>query len=137
MSYKFTLPLYGVTKKGAIAVNWYRNAHYQTSNAAKINFKKLIQDQLNKFDKIETPIKIKYTYYAKANNGPDLDNFVGTVKKFFQDALVESGLIEDDNVNFIISNSESYGGIDRNNPRVEAEIICCNDYITDTLTNKE
>ena len=137
MSYKFTLPLYGVTKKGAIAVNWYRNAHYQTSNAAKINFKKLIQDQLNQFDKIETPIKIKYTYYAKANNGPDLDNFVGTVKKFFQDALVESGLIEDDNVNFIISNSESYGGIDRDNPRVEAEIICCNDYITDTLTNKE
>ena len=137
MSYKFTLPLYGVTKKGAIAVNWYRNAHYQTSNAAKINFKKLIQDQLNKFDKIETPIKIKYTYYAKANNGPDLDNFVGTVKKFFQDALVESGLIEDDNVNFIISNSESYGGIDRSNPRVEAEVICCNDYITDTLINKE
>lgn len=137
MSCKFTLPLYGVTKKGAIAVNWYRNAHYQTSNAAKINFKKLIQDQLNKFDKIETPIKIKYTYYAKANNGPDLDNFVGTVKKFFQDALVESGLIEDDNVNFIISNSESYGGIDRSNPRVEAEVICCNDYITDKLINKE
>ena len=88
---KFTLPLYGVTKKGAIAVNWYRNAHYQTSNKAKIEFKKQIQSQLDMFDKIETPIKIKYTYYAKANNSPDLDNFVGTVKKFFQDALVESG----------------------------------------------
>ena len=120
---KFTLPLYGVTKKGAIAVNWYRNAHYQISNKAKIEFKKQIQSQLDMFDKIETPIKIKYTYYAKANNSPDLDNFVGTVKKFFQDALVESGLIEDDNVNFIVCNSEYYGGIDRDNPRVEAEII--------------
>jgi Holliday junction resolvase RusA-like endonuclease len=123
MSYKFTLPLYGVTKKGAIAVNWYRNAHYQASNDAKIKFKKLIQDQLNQFDKIEAPIKIKYTYYAQRNNSPDLDNFVGTVKKFFQDALVESGLIEDDNVNFIVANSESYGGIDKDNPRVEAEVI--------------
>ncbi len=124
--YKFTLPLYGVTKGGSISVNWYRNAHYQTSNKAKIEFKRQIQSQLDLFDKIEAPIKIKYTYYAKANNSPDLDNFVGTVKKFFQDALVESGLIEDDNINYIVSNSESYGGIDRKAPRVEAEIVSAN-----------
>ena len=123
MSYKFELPLYGVIKKGAINVNWYRNAHYQTSNSAKIKFKKMIQAQLDQFDKIETPIKIKYTYYKKANNSPDLDNFVGTVKKFFQDALVESGLIEEDNINFIVESSERYGGLDRENPRVDAEII--------------
>tara|TARA_R110001606_G_scaffold166714_1_gene311200 strand:+ start:139 stop:525 length:387 start_codon:yes stop_codon:yes gene_type:complete len=123
MSYKFTLPLYGVTKKGAIAVNWYRNAHHHESNTAKKKFKNLIQDQLNQFDKIETPIKIKYTYYAARNNSPDLDNFVGTVKKFFQDALVESGLIEDDSVKFIVANSEDYGGIEKLNPRIEAEII--------------
>ena len=123
MSYKFTLPLYGVTKKGAITTNWYRNAHYQPSNAAKKKFKKLIQEQLDQFDTIQTPIKIKYTYYAQRNNSPDLDNFVAVVRKFFQDALVESGLIEDDNVNFIIANSESYGGIDKENPRVEAEVI--------------
>ena len=78
---------------------------------------------MDSFDPIEGKIKIKYTYFAKANNNPDLDNFIGTVKKFFQDALVESGLIEEDNVNIIIANSESYGGIDRLNPRVEAEII--------------
>ena len=126
MSYKFTLPLYGVTKKSSISVNWYRNAHYQTSNKAKIEFKRQIQSQLDLFDKIETPIKIKYTYYAKANNSPDLDNFVGTAKKFFQDALVESGLIEDDNINYIVSNSESYGGIDKKAPRVEAEIVSAN-----------
>ena len=123
MSYKFTLPLYGVTKKGAIAMNWYRNAHHQSSNAAKKKFKKLIQEQLDQFDTIQTPIKIKYTYYAQRNNSPDLDNFVAVVRKFFQDALVESGLIEDDNVNFIIANSESYGGIDKDNPRVEAEVV--------------
>ena len=51
------------------------------------------------------------------NNSPDLDNFVGTVKKFFQDALVESGLIEEDNVKFIVASSESYGGIDKEKPQ--------------------
>ena len=123
MSYHFKLPLYGVTKKSAVSVNWYRNAHYRDSNNAKKEFKRQIQDQLDQFDKIPTPIKIKYTYYAARNNSPDLDNFVGTVKKFFQDALVESGLIEDDNVNFIVENSEKYGGIDKDDPHVKAVII--------------
>ena len=94
--YRFTLPLYGVTPKSAITVNWYRNAHHQVSNKAKKKFKLLIQEHL--------------------------DNFIGTVKKFFQDALVESGLLVDDNVSFITSNSEYYGGIDKDHPRVEAVI---------------
>lgn len=122
MSYKFTLPIYGVAKD-AISLGWYRNAHYHTNNAAKKKFKRLIQSQLDKFDPIEGKVKIKYIYFARYDNGPDLDNFVGVVKKYFQDALVESGLLADDNVNVIIANSESYGGLDRENPRVEAEII--------------
>lgn len=120
--YKFILPIYNVTPKSAITVNWYRNAHHHVSNKAKKNFKSLIKDQLDSFDKIDGQIKIKYTYYAKRNNKPDLDNFIGTVKKFFQDALAEHGLIEDDNINFIVSNSEYYGGIDKDRPRVEAVI---------------
>ena len=122
MSYHFTLPIYGVTK-GALSVNWYRNAHHHESNKAKKEFKKQMQEQISQFDTIKTPIKIKYTYYAARNNSPDLDNFIGTVKKFFQDSLVESGLIKEDNVKFIVASSESYGGIDRENPRVEAEVI--------------
>ena len=126
--YRFTLPLYGVTPKSAITVNWYRNAHHHVSNKAKKKFKLLIQEQLNKFDKIDGQIKIKYTYYAQRNNHPDLDNFIGTVKKFFQDALVEHGLIDDDNISFIVSNSEYYGGIDKDRPRVEAVITVLDFY---------
>jgi len=134
MSYKFTLPIYGVIKKTknnancAITFNWSRACHYRTYGAAKKKFKAMITDQLNKFDTIDGQIKIKYTYYA-GRKGTDLDNFTVVVKKFFQDALAEHGLIEDDNVNFIVANSEKYGGIDKENPRVEAEII--------QLTNKE
>lgn len=65
---------------------------------------------------------IHYEFYAARNNSPDLDNFVGACKKFFQDAMVESGLIEDDNVNFIIRNSEEYCGVDKENPRIVAKV---------------
>ena len=131
MSYKFILPIYGVIKKTknnsncAITFNWSRAAHYRTYGAAKKKFKKMILDQLNQFDSIDGQLKIKYTYYA-SRKGTDLDNFTVCVKKFFQDTLAEHGLIEDDNVNFIVANSESFGGIDKDNPRVEAEVIQLN-----------
>ncbi len=128
MSYKFTLPIYGVIEKtkhnrnNAITLSWSRGAHFDTYNKAKKKFKLMIMDQLIQFDSIGGQLKIKYTYYAK-RNGTDLDNFIGMAKKFFQDALAEVGLIEDDNTRIIIASSEIYGGIDRDNPRVEAEII--------------
>ena len=129
--YKFTLPIYGVVapkknnKNCAITLNWSRAAHYRDYGKAKKTFKLLINNQLRRSRKFEGKIKINYVYYAN-KKGTDLDNFVGVAKKFFQDALVESGLIDDDNVNYIISNSESYGGIDRKAPRVEAEIVSAN-----------
>ena len=120
--YKFTLPSYIKHGKKNIPINlnWYRNAHHRESNDIKKKFKELIADQINKLDPIQGPIYIKFIYYAARNNSPDLDNFTSVSKKFFQDALVECGFIPEDNVNYIISTSESYGGIDRDNPRVVA-----------------
>ena len=126
--YKFTLPIYGIAKpkKGAksqsLNVNWYRNEYHRCSNDAKKKFKAHVRPQIEQFDPVDCKIKIKYVFYAKSNNHPDLDNFVGTVKKFFQDALVECGFIPDDNVNYIVENEEVYGGIDKLNPRIEAFI---------------
>lgn len=122
--YHFILPCY-VKDRGnnvGISLNWYRNAHYQVSNRIKVEFKRLIKDQFDGLDEIQSEIRIKFVYYAAKNNSPDLDNFTSVVKKFFQDACVELGLIKDDNVNFITSTSEYYGGVDRESPRVEAFI---------------
>lgn len=136
--HKFTLPIYGIAKpkKGALTqslnVNWYRNAYHRSSNDAKKKFKAHVKPQIEQFDPIEGKIKVKYVYYAKANNSPDLDNFVGTVKKFFQDAIVECGLITDDNVNYIVENKEVYGGIDKDNPRIEAFLTVVDDWQLNT-----
>jgi len=120
--YHFTLPCYIKSGKRniPISLNWYRNAHYQTSNNIKRKFKNLIAPQFDGLTTIDSKIHIKFVYYAAMNNSPDLDNFTSVSKKFFQDAMIELGLLKDDNVNHIISTSEYYGGIDRKNPRVEA-----------------
>jgi len=122
---KLTLPIYGVVSaknpNKSLTLNWYRNAHYQSANSAKKRFKKMILPQLLSLDAIEPPIKIRYKYYAK-RKGTDLDNFCSVSRKFFQDALVEAGLIEDDNCDFIVKSSEEYAGIDRQNPRIEVFI---------------
>jgi len=111
-------------KNVPINLNWYRNAHYQQSNKIKVKFKDHIKQQFEGLPKIQTKISIKFVYYAARNNSPDLDNFTSISKKFFQDAMVELGLIEEDNINHIIATSEYYGGIDRENPRVEAFVTC-------------
>tara|TARA_R110002167_G_scaffold271300_4_gene477881 strand:- start:15352 stop:15759 length:408 start_codon:yes stop_codon:yes gene_type:complete len=122
MELKFILPCY--IKQGkknvSINLNWYRNTHYQTSNNIKRKFKEHIAPQFDKLEPIKTQVSIHFTYYAARNNSPDLDNFTSVSKKFFQDAMVELGLIADDNVHYIVATSESYGGLDRENPRVEA-----------------
>lgn len=122
--YKFTLPCYikHGKKNHPINLNWYRNAHHQVSNKVKIRFKQLIAPQFEGLPKIESKIHIKFVYFAARNNSPDLDNFTSVSKKFFQDSMVELGLIDDDNIHYIISTSEYYGGIDKDNPRVEAYV---------------
>ena len=122
--YVFELPCYiKYGKKNLpINLNWYRNAHHQVSNKVKIKFKDMIKPQFEGLPKIEVKVHIKFVYYAARDNSPDLDNFTSVSKKFFQDAMVELGLIPDDNINHIISTSEYYGGIDRKNPRVMAYI---------------
>ena len=70
-----------------------------------------------------TKVKIHYDYYAK-KTGTDLDNFVTVVKKYFQDAIVELGFLEEDHTGVIVANSEGYAGIDKENPRVEIKITC-------------
>jgi len=123
--YQFTLPIYGIVKPTkhnkncALTFNWAQAANSWTYNSAKKKFKKAMFEQVSAFDEIEGKISIHYEYYAK-RNGTDLDNFVSVARKFFQDALSEYGLIDDDNCRVIVRNSESYAGIDRHNPRVEA-----------------
>ena len=47
---------------------------------------------------------------------------ISVIDKFFQDAMVEKGCIEADDVSIVIEVNSKYMGIDRNNPRLEVII---------------
>ena len=124
--YEFILPLVvqigGKKSRFSVDVNHFVLRNRWDYGKAKKKYCEHMREQLEGFDMIEGQIHIHYEYFNGKDNSPDLDNFVGGAKKFFQDAMVHHGLIEDDNINFITSSSEEYRGLDRENPRIVASI---------------
>lgn len=129
MSYKLTLPIYYTkhfkTKKDKtylVGLNWFRNAHHFLQNEVKKHYHELVilllmdfeDDRIGKY-------RIKYKLYYK-NKASDMMNIVPMVDKFFNDALQEMGLIENDNVQFFGDCNIKVGGQDKENPRLEIEI---------------
>lgn len=103
-------------------LNNYRNAHYLVLNRTKINYKADMANQIQLLPFIDYQITIHYRIFAQTRRSVDIDNVVSIHKKYFQDALVEMGKIEDDDFNWIVGSSEDYGGVDKDNPRVEIKI---------------
>ena len=133
-SFKLILPLSvgGRPKKGGgktkvfwLNLNQYRNAYYQTLNKAKKDFKESILEQIKELPNLTNmwgQVTIHYTYYHPTRRKSDVANIVSVVDKFFCDALVETGKLEDDNYDFLRSSSWGYGGHDKDRPRMEAVI---------------
>ncbi len=118
------LPLSLRQTKGKVkwlTLNNYRNWHYQTSNGLKVKFKKEITPLLD--FKIEGKVRIYYCYYAPDKRKRDLMNVISVIDKFFQDAMVERGCIEADDLSIVTEVNSKYMGIDRENPRLVAKII--------------
>ena len=70
--------------------------------------------------KIHNKIELCYTFY-EPNKKRDLDNISGYFHKVFQDALVDAGVILNDNWHYIIGYSDRFY-VDNKNPRIEVEI---------------
>lgn len=103
-------------------LNIYRNTHYHTLNNAKINYKKAVKSQIDKLPKMGM-VCIHYKVFPKTAKKFDLGNVVSVHKKFIEDALVELKKIPDDDYLTIVRSTESFGSIDKHNPRVEILIF--------------
>lgn len=112
-----------ISKKGyfALNLNVYRNAHYMTLNKAKVVFKELITPFLVQIPKLKH-CSLEYVLYPKTNRLCDVSNVCSIVDKFFSDAFVESGHLEDDNYTFIKDIKYRFGAVDPENPRVDVII---------------
>lgn len=121
MQFKLTAPVtVPISKNKSIALNLnvYRNAHFQSLNKAKVNFKELMTKQIEPITPMQQ-CQVKYVLYVGSKRLLDIANVCCIVDKFFMDALVEMGKLPDDNYEHLRNISFEYGGYDKGNPRVE------------------
>lgn len=108
-------------KKFYINLNQYRNTHYFTLNKAKTEFSLLVQDQISKLPKF-SQVSLEYKVFPPTARDLDIMNICSVADKFFCDALVEYGILEDDNYHIVNSITNTFGSIDKHNPRIEVKI---------------
>ena len=126
---RITLPIYYThkykTKKDKtemVGMNGYRNNHYQINNKIKKHYHKLVKEQLEGIAGIESKYRIRYKLYPK-NKRSDMMNVISVIDKFLNDALQELAVVDNDNVENYIKCSCEVARIDRENPRIECEIV--------------
>ena len=118
-----SLPLYITNrsnKRKWLTLNNYRNWHYQVSNDIKRRFKSELFDKLN--FTLKGKVKIECFYFAPDKRTRDLMNVISVIDKFFQDAMVDRGCIESDDLSTVVEVNSCYMGIDKDNPRLDVMI---------------
>lgn len=109
-------------------LNVYRNTHYIVLNQAKVLYKDQVEQAVREwecehiFESFMPPFTFTYTIYPANNRAFDLGNVLSIVQKFTDDALIELGIIKDDNHKIISAINYRFGKVDKENPRVELEI---------------
>lgn len=133
--YKVILPIeiiYGFNKKKnkdskfTINLNTYRQygSCFFIMNKVKQLFHEQVKEQIDNLPILKTPIRCNYTVYKRDARAFDVNNVCAIADKFFMDALTEYKKLEDDNYKFYLGFGEcNFGGIDKENPRVEVEIV--------------
>lgn len=74
-----------------------------------------LREQFNGFVVTNYPISMSIIFFYGTKRRKDLDNSAAGV----MDALVKAEVITDDNVNYVDCLTLQYGGLDKENPRVE------------------
>lgn len=111
-------------KQFILNLNNYRNVYFRALNNAKIKYKAAVMDEIER--ECYYPlniIAIHYTVFKGDHRRCDIGNIASIHQKFFEDALVELGHLPDDSYKNIPVCSYSFGGIDKDNPRVEIRIF--------------
>lgn len=110
--------------KFILNLNNYRNLNYFSLNVTKVKYKELIDPILNTIEPILNDLELEfiYIYYSKSKRLFDISNPCSILDKYICDAIVEKGIIPEDNISIIKKVTYEYGGIDKLNPRVDLVI---------------
>lgn len=87
----------------------------QNSKKWQAEAKRQLQEQFAGYKVSGYPISIAFTFYLGAKRRKDLDNLLSGCL----DAMVHAGVLEDDDVAHVDNIDISFGGYDKEAPRVE------------------
>ena len=110
-----------------INMNSYRNLHYLVSNSVKREYKEALREQLEGIT-IETPVDITYQVFKGSKRRLDKMNVIAVTSKFLLDAITEYGCWEDDNDDYVKTETLLPTKYDKENPRVEVIITSVNKF---------
>jgi len=102
-------------------LNQSRVTHFRVYAKAKREYTRLMKyilDGLPVFEEVD----LTFILYPKTKRLTDLDNVCSAHAKFFQDAFVHYGRIEDDNYKFVKRIHFKFGVVSPKNPRVDVII---------------
>jgi len=127
---RFSVPIFFnkcKTKKS----NWFLNLNNYTQaskntsyrNSLKKKYAEIIRPVIKHLEPIKEPVKIIYTIYRHNKTKFDIGNVGAIVDKFTCDVLVDCGILEDDNYDYVKAVEYVWGGVDKDNPRADIEII--------------
>lgn len=102
-------------------LNGFRNLHHFTKNKVKQKCKEIVREMNLEHIPFDPPYRFVWTLYSYAPK-IDVSNPCSICDKFMTDALVEAGLMDDDNCQWIPAVEYRYGGQDRKDPRIMLEI---------------
>lgn len=114
---------YKQTKKKTIlvALNWYRNVHYNTNDKVKKFYKGIVRDFIDGEPITSDTIHVHYKIYWK-RKGTDGGNVRSIIEKYVLDAIKDSGYIIDDHAEIIVTSSDEYHQ-DKEYPRAEITLF--------------
>ena len=104
-------------KKFILNLNNYRVTNRFTLNKAKVIYTALMRERIMALPTFNV-VEAVFINYAATANIPDTNNVIAIHEKFFGDAFVKYGKLEDDHPDFWFRSTSYFGGIDRKNPRV-------------------
>lgn len=105
-------------KRIALNMNTYRNLHHRISNDAKKAYSEALREQLRNLS-IQTPVEVTYKVYKASKRRLDKMNVISVVSKFLLDSITDYGCWEDDNDDYVKTETILPTELDRENPRVE------------------
>ena len=111
-------------KRVILNFNQYHNWVPKVRNNYKQQYTEEMYPIINGLPKLSHIELIEYKlFYERNGKHPDTRNITNLIDKFFCDSLVHYGIIEDDDHFTISSTKDTWGGVDKDNPRVEITII--------------